>query len=199
VDSVLVPDHHLLSLHRVLTGEYAADHPDEPLYGHNPVSLLALTLLSPVLGMTDAALEHTMRLLKSGRFCGKPLFGSPTGSPSLQLNIADAASRIDTARLHAFRAIGDIERGIREGVGLDLDIRARIRMDIGTAVRHARSAVRLLLDVGGPAGFRLGRPVQRIWRDLEQITRYELLSADVSREIYGRTLLGIQNQATYLI
>jgi 3-hydroxy-9,10-secoandrosta-1,3,5(10)-triene-9,17-dione monooxygenase len=72
-------------------------------------------------------------------------------------------------------------------------------MDIGTAVRHARSAVRLLLDVGGPAGFRLGRPVQRIWRDLEQITRYELLSADVSREIYGRTLLGIQNQATYLI
>jgi 3-hydroxy-9,10-secoandrosta-1,3,5(10)-triene-9,17-dione monooxygenase len=53
--------------------------------------------------------------------------------------------------------------------------------------------------VGGAGGFDLGNPVQRIWRDLETVVRHQILSPDLSREIYGRALLGVEPQVSNLI
>jgi 3-hydroxy-9,10-secoandrosta-1,3,5(10)-triene-9,17-dione monooxygenase len=121
VDRLFVPDHRLLSLPRALTGGYAGEHPDEPLYQATPTSLLTVTRLIPVLGMAEAALEQTSKLLRSR---GLIIL------PKVRGTVADAASQIDTARLHTLRAIDDIENGIRAGTRLDLRTRARIRMDV---------------------------------------------------------------------
>jgi 3-hydroxy-9,10-secoandrosta-1,3,5(10)-triene-9,17-dione monooxygenase len=72
-------------------------------------------------------------------------------------------------------------------------------MDVGTVMRSTQQAVGLLLDVGGASGFDLGNPVQRIWRDLETVVRHQILSPDLSREIYGRSLLGVEPQVSNLI
>ncbi len=123
------------------------------------MSFLIVTTLGPLLGMAEAALEHTLEILGKGKSIGASTYQNAIDSPSVQFNVADAASRIDTARLHCFRAVEDAERGIRLGVQLDLPTRARIRMDAGTAARNAREAVDLLLNVGGARGFALDNPV----------------------------------------
>jgi 3-hydroxy-9,10-secoandrosta-1,3,5(10)-triene-9,17-dione monooxygenase len=188
VDRLFVPDHHLLSLPRALTGGYAGEHPDEPLYQATPTSLLTVTRLSPVLGMAEAALEQTSQLLRSDGLIVLP---------KVRDNVADAASQIDTARLHTSRAIDEIENGIRTGTRLDLRTRARIRMDVSTAAHNTRTAVRLLLDVAHN-GLQRDSSLQRIWQKLQLKTQHRLLSDRLSREMYGRVLAGMEDRSSYL-
>jgi alkylation response protein AidB-like acyl-CoA dehydrogenase len=196
LDEVFVPSHRVLSFPKVLSGGYAAEHPGEALAAGTIMSFLCVSTLGPVLGMAEAALEHTMEILGKGKSIGASSYRNAIDSPSVQFNVADAASRIDTARLHCFRAVEDLERGIRLGAQLDLPTRARIRMDAGTAARNAREAVDLLLNVGGGSGFALDNPVQRIWRDVETTSRHPMQSLELGREIYARSLLGIEEQVT---
>ena len=199
VNEVFVPEHRILSLPRALAGDYAAEHPDEPQYAISASSLVAVAQAAPALGLATAALEHTMDVLGAGRAVGTSIYQNAIQSPSVQFNVADAARLIDTARMHANRAVGDMEQGVRERHPLDLATRARIRMDVGTVMRSAQEAVGLLLDAGGSGGFDLSNPVQRIWRDLETVVRHQILSPDLSREIYGRALLGVEPQVSNLI
>lgn len=196
LDEVFVPSHRVLSFPKVISGGYAAEHPGEDLAVGTIMSFLIVTTVGPVIGMADAALEHTLEILAKGKSIGASSYRNAIDSPSVQFNVADAASRIDTARLHCFRAVDDVEQGIRLGVQLDLATRGRIRMDVGTAARNAREAIDLLLNVGGARGFALVNPVQRIWRDVETATRHPMLSTDLGREIYARSLLGIEEQVT---
>lgn len=67
---------------------------------------------------------------------------------------------------------------------------SRVRSDIATAATRCRQAVGLLLNVAGAGSFAQANPLQRIWRDLEIISRHGLVNVDIGREIYGRALLG---------
>jgi alkylation response protein AidB-like acyl-CoA dehydrogenase len=196
LDDVFVPDHRVVSFPKILSGGYAAEYPGEPLAAATILSFLVVTTMGPVLGMADAALEHTLKILSNGKSIGASFYRNAIDSPSVQFNIADAASLIDTAKLHTFRAVDDVERGIHNGVQLDLATRARIRMDAGVAAKNARAAVDLLLNVGGARGFALSNPVQRIWRNVEVATRHPMLSTDLAREIYARAKLDIEQQVT---
>ncbi|MFD1523485.1 acyl-CoA dehydrogenase family protein [Pseudonocardia yunnanensis] len=199
VDEVFVPEHRILSLPRALAGDYAAEHPDEPQNAISASSLVAVAQAAPALGLATAALEHTLDVLGAGRAVGTSIYQNAINAPSVQFNVADAARLIDTARMHTDRAVADMNQGVRERHPLDLATRARIRMDVGTVMRSTQRAVGLLLDVGGAGGFDLANPVQRIWRDLETVARHQILSPDLSREIYGRALLGVEPQVSNLI
>jgi 3-hydroxy-9,10-secoandrosta-1,3,5(10)-triene-9,17-dione monooxygenase len=160
------------------------------------LSLLTVTAIGPVLGMAEAALEHTRDILAKGKSIGASLYRDAVDSPSVQYNVAEADSLIDTARLYSFRAVDDVEAGIRHGEQLDLATRSRIRMDVGVAAKRAREAVDLLLNVGGARGFSLSNPVQRIWRDVETASRHPMLSTELGREIYARAMLKIEKPVT---
>jgi hypothetical protein len=71
-------------------------------------------------------------------------------------------------------------------------------MDIGSAARATTEATRLLLDACGAGSFALGRPLQRIWRNLEVASRHPALAFDLGREIYANALLGIDEEITPL-
>jgi len=199
VQEVFVPAHRVLSLPKVMAGYYAASHADEPLYTATLSSFSVLAVAAPVLGMAEAALEHTRKLLADGKAIGGSTYQDAAQSPTVQLNLADSASKIDGARLHILRGVADVERAVAEGAPLDEGARARVRMDVAAAVGSARDAVRLLVNIGGTGGFALDRPVQRIWRDLEVASRHYMLNTDLSREIYGRALLGIEPQVTHMV
>ena len=196
LDEVFVPEHRILYFGKVLSGGYADDHPDEPLTNGTVLSFLIVTVIGPVLGMAEAALEHTMGILGKGKAIGASLYRDAVDSPSVQFNVAEAASLIDTARLHSYRAADDVDGGIRAGAQLNAATRARIRMDVGVASKRAREAVDLLLNVGGARGFALSNPIQRIWRDLETATRHPMLSTDLGRELYARSMLSIDEPIT---
>lgn len=197
-DQLTVPPHRVLNMGAILAGEYATSHDGEPGLAVAVASMLALTVVGPMLGMARAALELTLNT--AGR---KPMslttYGRLADSPSVQLAVADAASLIDTAYLHAYRAADDLDRAADEGRQLTVAERARVRMDTAVAAIRTREAVDRLVSVNGAGTFALVNPLQRIWRNLGTASRHGVVNPDLGREIYGRSLLGIEEQPTFII
>ncbi|MGW4913480.1 acyl-CoA dehydrogenase family protein [Streptomyces sp. NPDC004270] len=99
-------------------------------------------------------------------------------SPSVQLAVADAASLVDTARLHAYRAADDLDRGAAEARQLTVEERARVRMDTAVAAIRSREAVDRLVSVSGASTFALANPLQRIWRDLGTASHHGVVNPE---------------------
>jgi 3-hydroxy-9,10-secoandrosta-1,3,5(10)-triene-9,17-dione monooxygenase len=198
-DAVFVPRHRLLSFSEALAGHYDNRFPVKSLYRSPLGALLPVILMGPVLGLAEAAFTATAEILRAGKPLGGSTYQDATDSPSVQLALADTASLVDTASLHTYRALEDIERAHAQGSPLDMPARARIRMDVGVAVSRAREAGTKLLTLGGARGLNLANPVQRMWRDLETAARHPVLSPDLGREVYGRALLGKPGQVTPII
>jgi 3-hydroxy-9,10-secoandrosta-1,3,5(10)-triene-9,17-dione monooxygenase len=57
----------------------------------------------------------------------------------------------------------------------------------------------LLLTVGGAAGMALTNPLQRHWRDLETAARQPTINTGLSREIYGRAIVGSTEQVSFMV
>jgi 3-hydroxy-9,10-secoandrosta-1,3,5(10)-triene-9,17-dione monooxygenase len=120
-------------------------------------------------------------------------------APSTQLQLAEAAQLIDTAELHMRRAASDIDRWAMSGQYTPVLNRARVRMDTGYIARRSREAVDILLNIYGGSSFAEFNSLQRIWRDLETASRHATVSHTIVGELYGRALLGIDDQITHLI
>jgi alkylation response protein AidB-like acyl-CoA dehydrogenase len=192
-DEVFVPDSRQVPFSR-LTDDYVDEYADEPVYRTPTVSLLAILLTGPMIGLAETALAQVLATAQK-----KPMmltaYTRQADAPSVQLAIADATALIDTARLHVFRSVDDLDRAARDGVRLDRTTRARVRMDVGYAAKRLRDAVDMLLTVSGAGSFAEANPLQRIWRDLEMASRHVQANTNLSRELYGRALLGIEEKA----
>ncbi|WP_405968628.1 hypothetical protein OG613_00270 [Streptomyces sp. NBC_00015] len=115
------------------------------------------------------------------------------------MQFAEAAQLIDTARLHMLRAADDIDTWAAKSEYMPFEIRARVRMDTGYVARRSREALDLLLNIQGAGSFAEASPLQRIWRDQETGSRHAVINPAIAGELYGRALLGIEEQVTPLI
>ncbi|MDF3291431.1 hypothetical protein [Streptomyces silvisoli] len=77
--------------------------------------------------------------------------------------------------------------------------RTRVRMDIATVARRSREALDILLSVEGARSFADENPLQRIWRDQETASRHAMINPAIATEMYGRALLGIEDQITPMV
>jgi 3-hydroxy-9,10-secoandrosta-1,3,5(10)-triene-9,17-dione monooxygenase len=197
-EGIVVPAERRLRLGSVLAGEQATQRPDEPFLRAAAAPFLALSVVGPMLGMARAALD-----LALGVAARKPMslsfYPRLADSPGVQLSLADAASLVDTARLHAYRAADDLDSAAAEGRLLTVAERARVRMDAVVAAARSREAVDSLLSVAGASSFALASPLQKIWRDLGTASRHGTVNSNLVREVYGRALLGFEEQPTFLI
>jgi 3-hydroxy-9,10-secoandrosta-1,3,5(10)-triene-9,17-dione monooxygenase len=193
-EDVFVPEHRVLSLPGATTGTRPDGSPRPPV-----MSFGVLTAAATVVGMTEGALEHTTALLARGKSVGSSVYRNAVDSPSVQAAMAQAASLVDTARLHLQRGVGDVERAITGKRHLDEPTAARVRMDAARISGAARETMDLLLDVGGASSFALDDPVQRLWRDISVVTRHPLLTPMLNREVYSRALLGLPTQVVPLV
>ncbi|MGC0421023.1 acyl-CoA dehydrogenase family protein [Embleya sp. AB8] len=197
-DDVFVPDHRILSLPAALDGRYPVENPEEALYRAALVPMLVLPLVGPQLGLGRQAL----RLVESSaatKGIAYTQFTAQADSVAFQLQLAEAALLLDTAHLHAYRAADDIDRAAREGGRLDVLRRARVRADSAWAIEHVTKAIDLLMSAHGAAGFADTSPLQRIWRDSAVAARHAVTLPAVNYEIYGKALLGRDDQITPLI
>lgn len=195
---VMVPDHRILPMPRAIEGEYPTEFKDEVLYRSAFIPVLALILVGPLLGLARAALQYVVEKAPR-RAITYTSYEHQTDSVAFQMAIAEAAAKVDTAHLHAYRAAADIDDAARAGTYPDLPARARVRMDAGWAARQAREAVDLLISAHGASAFAEASPLQRIWRDLNTASRHAVVNPSVNEEIYGKALLGVQPQITDLI
>ena len=106
---------------------------------------------------------------------------------------------IDSAHLHAYRAANDVDEAAARGVYPDMLTRARVRADTGYVVEKITQAIDKLMFAHGSAGFADSSPLQRIWRDAAIASRHAVVLPQVGYELYGKALLGVENDVTPLI
>jgi alkylation response protein AidB-like acyl-CoA dehydrogenase len=195
---VFVPDHRLLSVPPAIEGRYGTEHTDEPLYQSAFVPILSLVLAGPQLGMGRKALE-LVKAKAGKKAISYTNYTAQSDSVAFQMQLAEAALRIDTAHLHAYRAADDIDAAAAAGTYPDQYHRARVRADTGWVLQNITGAIDTLLYAHGAGSFAETNQLQRIWRDSAVAARHAVTLPAVNYEVYGKALLGRDDQITPLI
>ncbi|BAH53592.1 oxidoreductase [Rhodococcus opacus] len=195
---VFVPEHRIMPVPAAIGGDYATEHTDEILYRSAFVPLLSLVLAGPQLGLGRKALELVTAKADT-KAISYTFYTAQSDSVAFQLQIAEAAMLIDTAHLHAYRAADDIDAAAARGVYPDVIARSRVRADTGWVLDHITKAINILVSAHGAGSFGENNPLQRIWRDSNVAARHAVTLPAVNYEVYGKALLGRDDQITPLI
>ncbi|GEL21244.1 acyl-CoA dehydrogenase [Pseudonocardia sulfidoxydans NBRC 16205] len=195
VPETFIPDEHLITMPEMITGQFRTPFTEEPLYRQDVATVFHVATLPPVLGLAKAAFDLTReKITTKNRPLTYTMYTDATKAPNIQAAMAEAGWLIDTA-LEQTRAIADdLDARAEAGVPVEPVERARHIMQIAKAHRSCRTAMDLVLDVGGAGSFASGNPVQRMWRDMSVASRHGLSVPGVKEELYGRALLGADEQ-----
>jgi alkylation response protein AidB-like acyl-CoA dehydrogenase len=120
-------------------------------------------------------------------------------SAGFQMQVAEAAMKIDTAVLHAQRAADDLDRAAEQGRHMDLTARARVRIDTALVAKYCREAVEVLVAAHGTSSLADANRLQRLWRDVHTASHHAITEWQVNLEVYGKALLGVEPNITHLI
>ena len=197
-NDVFVPEHRFLPYPPAFQGHYRTEHLDEVTYRVALVPVTILILVGSQLGLARAALDHVIAKAPT-RGVTHTSLAKQSESAGFQIQVAEAAAKIDTAYLHAFRAADDLDRAAESGRHPDLVPRARVRLDTALAAKYSREAVDLLADAHGTSSLADVNQMQRLWRDVHVASRHAITSWTVNLEIYGKALLGIEPNISPLI
>src|SRR5215470_11301545 len=197
-NDVFVPEHRFLPYPAAFAGQYRTEHADEIVYRVALVPVTILIIAGSQLGVARAALDHVLAKAAQ-RGITHTNFAKQSESAGFQIQVAEAAMKIDTAHLHAFRAADDLDRAAAGGRHPDLVSRARVRLDTALAAKYCREAVDLLADAHGTSSLADANRMQRLWRDIHVASRHAITSWTVNLEIYGKALLGAEPNITPLI
>ena len=198
-NDAFVPHHRVLSVPRAIEGDYPTEMRSQEAFYRSPfIPILAIILVGPILGLGRAALEF-VRQKAGSRTIAYTFFEKQTSSVAFQLQVAEAAMMIDTAHFHAYRAADDVDAAATSGIYPDMLTRSRVRADTGYVVEKITQAIDKLLFAHGSAGFADASPLQRIWRDAAVASRHAVVLPAIGYELYGKALLGVENNITPLI
>ena len=195
---VFVPEHRFLPYPPASAGQYRTEYRDEVVYRAALVPVTVLILAGSQLGVARAALDHVIGKAGS-RGITHTTFTAQAQSAGFQMLVADAAMKIDSACLHAFRAADDLDRCAQDGTHPDLRARARVRMDTALAAKYCRDAVELLVQAHGTSSLADFNRLQRLWRDVHVASHHAITEWQVNLEVYGKALLGVEPNITHLI
>jgi len=195
---VFVPERHVFPWALGLTGQNRG-HGSGTYYGASFVPILAHMLIAPLLGLAQAALELTIERLNRGKRISYTGYLDSRQAAITQMQIAEAATCVNVAFVLMRDWADRIDAAALAKQDFDYTTRAQIRNDVGHAVRLCRKAVDILLNAQGASSFADSNPLQRIWRDLETASRHAILNPDISQEIYGKALLGVEERITPLV
>jgi len=195
---VFVPAHRFLPYPAAFAGSYRTEHTDEIVYRVALVPVTILILVGSQLGMAQAALDFVVEHAAK-RGVTHTNYGRQIDSTGFQILLADAAMKIETARLHAFRAADDLDRYAASGRHPDLKERARVRADSALVAKYCREAVEILVSAHGTSSMADWNRLQRLWRDVHVASRHAITEWQVNLEIYGKALLGVEPNITPLI
>lgn len=195
---VFVPDHRVQPVPNLLMHDYATPFKDEIPYRSAFVPVAVLILAGPQLGLAQAALDY---VIAKGHTRGIAYtdFDVQRDAPTFQLQIAKAATLVETAHLFAYKAADDIDQAAADNRAMTYEQRAHSRWQSAHAAQCARDAIRILCSAHGASSFSDTSPLQRWWRDSEIASRHAVIAPDTSELIYGRSLMGFTEGITFLV
>ncbi len=197
VENLAIPTHRFLSLPSLVMGNSPGMSLHEG-WNHKcaPVPVLALALTGGAIGIAHQALRDFPALVK-----GKTIAYTADDQwthPLTHMQAGEAAMAIHEGTLVLYGCADQIDAAAREGRELDLLTRARMRLDCAEGVRRCLDGVEILFHASGSSGIRISSPLTRAVADLRAINQHGLLNLEMNRELYGRVLLGLE-QNTPLI
>jgi 3-hydroxy-9,10-secoandrosta-1,3,5(10)-triene-9,17-dione monooxygenase len=159
-------------------------------YGVPIPSLIPWTLVTPLIGMAQGALDayeaKTRTRLTSITHQQVALAAGP------QMRIAEAAAAIDAAKAVARQDIRElIERGGRLESFTDED-RVRFRRNHAYAANLAYDATMRLARASGASSILETHPMQRFMRDAHAAAMHMVSAWDEQAESYGRVRMGLE-------
>jgi 3-hydroxy-9,10-secoandrosta-1,3,5(10)-triene-9,17-dione monooxygenase len=193
---VFVPDHRLVSIPAVVEGSWPVPT-DDPIYRVPFVPVATSLVLGPLLGAGRAALELVIDKAPR-KALHHTFFAKQSDSVGVQIQLAEAAMKLRTARLHAYD-IADHVDAVAAGEGIDFETRARIRGQAGYAAQQVLDAIHVLVNIHGAGSFAESSRMQQIWRDANTGARHAGLNAVVGYEVYGKALLDVDERITAMV
>jgi 3-hydroxy-9,10-secoandrosta-1,3,5(10)-triene-9,17-dione monooxygenase len=194
---IFVPDYRTIPMDAV-SKEALPTPTDAPMYRLPFPTLATLALLGPILGITGAALKYTIEKAPT-KAMHHTVFSKQSDSVGVQVQIAEAALKLETARLHAHAIADQLDRAAADDTHVDYDDRAKARAQCGYAAQQMIDAINILLNVHGAGSFAESNPLQRYWRDANTAARHAGLYHVVGYEIFGKSLLGIDEQISPMV
>lgn len=183
IDDVFVPDAHTFTI-----AEGPRDRtsliPALPFLGH-----LALTKPPIAIGIALDAIDYVVDLAatktKSG---GTALLRE---SSQFQRTIADATTKVLSARAYVESAVRDIAVEMEGGKDPSMLGRAHLRLACANGVAQAADAVDMVYKAAGTSSIPAGNPLERAFRDIHTLTQH-VNSSQAVVEPAGRVLLGLE-------
>ena len=188
-DHAYIPRHRAVPFMNLLSGDADQLVDATHRYRDSLMGLFSIGLLGAMIGGAEAAFQF-VRESGPKRPVAATTYASQTASPSFQLDLAQAGTMIDAAKLLAYRIADTVDDYARAGEFPDLEIRARARMDSTHVAHQCREAIDLLLTAYGSSAFAETNPLQRIWRDVSVASRHAGFGMGVPAQLYGRALVG---------
>jgi 3-hydroxy-9,10-secoandrosta-1,3,5(10)-triene-9,17-dione monooxygenase len=191
VEGAVVPEHRVLWMAEAGEGRApgAALHASS-LYRSAMVPALALFISSPALGMARHALRAFVDRLP-GRVVAYTFGEKQRDMAITHIQLAEVATRIDTAHTILHAMIDEIEHHAAAGKEMPMVRRAKARMDCAYAVRLCLDAVETLHYASGGSALAETNEIQLAARDIRAANMHGVLHLETTQEMYGRVLLGL--------
>ncbi|WP_156680768.1 acyl-CoA dehydrogenase family protein [Sphingomonas profundi] len=173
--------------------------PDNPMAEFAFTTLGAVTLVAPLLGMAQGALDWFVEAMKAKvKTSLKP--GAPVGvaqGQDAQQRVGQASALIDAAMALLLADLAPFEAQVAAGEAPSDAARIRIRRDIAFAARAASDAVNLLFEGAGAASAALDSPIQRYWRDINAAARHASLDVPAIYAMVGQERFGLEPKGPF--
>ena len=170
-----------------------------PLYRQSFFSSLPVTIVAPVIGMAEGALEYFLAMIKERVTRGAVAGGQRAMADftTIQMRIAEVSASIDAAQVMILRDLEEMLATVNRGESPSKDLRLRNRRDHSFCVRLLVQAVDAMFLASGGQGLFLDSPLQRIWRDAHAASSHISLNWDAVSTMYGQHLVGMEPKGQY--
>jgi alkylation response protein AidB-like acyl-CoA dehydrogenase len=195
---VRVPMGRVLPMPLVLQEQYASEiNTGSPLWRVPMMANGCGTFAGVAVGLARAALDGFLDRL-DGRKITYTDYDSQREAPVTHLRVAEAAYLVDEAEFHANRIADLLDRKGAAGERWHVRERVAARAALGRVFRLVERAVDTLAAGSGGTSLYRDVPIQRIRRDVQALNLHALMHADTNAELYGRTLVGLEPNSSYL-
>ena len=196
---VFVPDHRVVSFTKTTQGQFDSPHlRDIPLYSTALAPALHLSLGLPGLGIAQAALDTFLEKLPYRKVINLGV-KNQKDAVITHLQVGEASLKIDTAKMHYYRAADTLDEWANSGEFMDVETRMRCAADIGYANQQCKEAIDILLESSGGSYVYNRDPFQRIFRDFSTLYVHRSISPTSFKENYGRLKSGLDLHPDALI
>jgi alkylation response protein AidB-like acyl-CoA dehydrogenase len=195
-DDIFVPDHRLISMPAITDGTWPAPAA-ESIYRMPFVPVATVVLLAALLGAGQAALDLVIeKAPRKGMH--HTFFETQSESVGVQIQLGEAAMKLRTARLHTYEIVDRLDAIPTVG-DVGIDTRSRMKAQGGYAAQQVLQAIHELVNIHGAGSFAESSRMQQIWRDANTAARHAGLNSGVGYEVYGKSLLDVDERITAMI